>query len=64
MAPRDWNYQPVHVFDIEGQDWRSSLDNLLVWLKWLDDGRFEDAVRAINERVFKAGILSWTPANG
>ncbi|MEY4979538.1 MAG: hypothetical protein RLZZ352_1808 [Pseudomonadota bacterium] len=55
VAPRDWNYQPVHVFDIEGQDWRSSLDNLLVWLKWLDDGRFEDAVQAINERVFKAG---------
>lgn len=55
VAPRDWNYQPVHVFDIEGQDWRSSLDNLLVWLKWLDDGRFEDAVKAINERVFKLG---------
>nr|WP_319564160.1 AAA family ATPase [uncultured Rhodoferax sp.] len=55
VAPRDWNYQPVHVFDIEGQDWRSSLDNLLVWLKWLDDGRFEDAVQAINERVFKVG---------
>lgn len=55
VAPRDWNYQPVHVFDIEGQDWRSSLDNLLVWLKWLDDGRFEAAVQAINERVFKVG---------
>jgi predicted ATPase len=55
VAPRDWNYQPVHLFDIEGQDWRSSLDNLLVWLKWLDDGRFEDAVTAINERVFKVG---------
>lgn len=55
VAPRDWNYQPVHIFDIEGQDWRSSLDNLLVWLKWLDDGRFEDAVTAINERVFKVG---------
>jgi len=55
VAPRDWNYQPVHVFGIEGQDWRSSLDNLLVWLKWLDDGRFEDAVKAINECVFKVG---------
>ncbi|WP_293998323.1 AAA family ATPase [Sphaerotilus sp.] len=55
VEPRDWNYQPVHMFDIEGQDWRSSLDNLLVWLKWLDDGRFEDAVQAINERVFKVG---------
>lgn len=55
VAPRDWAYQPVHVFDIEGQDWRSSLDNLLVWLKWLDDQRFEAAVQAINERVFKVG---------
>lgn len=55
VEPRDWNYQPVHTFDIEGQDWRNSLDNLLVWLKWLDDGRFDDAVNAINERVFKVG---------
>lgn len=52
VAPRDWNYQPVHVFNVEGRDWRDSLDNLLVWLKWLDDGRFEKAVDAINDRVF------------
>lgn len=55
VAPRDWNYQPVHVFDVEGREWRDSLDNLLVWLKWLDDGRFEAAVEAINTRVFKIG---------
>lgn len=55
VAPRDWNYQPVHVFDVEGREWRDSLDNLLVWLKWLDDGRFEAAVEAINSRVFKVG---------
>jgi predicted ATPase len=55
VAPRDWNYRPVHVFDVEGREWRDSLDNLLVWLKWMDDGRFEDAVAAINERVFKVG---------
>lgn len=55
IAPRDWNYQPVHIFDVEGRDWRDSLDNLLVWLKWLDDGRFEAAVKAINDRVFKVG---------
>lgn len=53
VAPLDWNYRPVHVFDVEGRDWRDSLDNLLVWLKWLDDGRFEKAVDTINERVFK-----------
>jgi len=53
IAPRDWNYQPVYIFDVEGRDWHDSLDNLLVWLKWLDDGRFEAAVNAINDRVFK-----------
>ena len=55
VAPRDWNYRPVHVFDIEGRDWRDSLDNLLVWLKWLDDGRFEKAVEIVNTRVFGEG---------
>jgi len=55
VAPRDWNYRPVHIFDVEGREWRDSLDNLLVWLKWMDDGRFEKAVAAINERVFKVG---------
>ncbi len=55
VAPRDWNYRPVHIFDVEGRDWRDSLDNLLVWLKWLDDGRYEAAVEAINKRVFFVG---------
>ena len=54
IAPRDWNYSPVHVFDVEGRDWRNSLDNLLVWLKWLDDGRFEKALDLVNRRVFSA----------
>ncbi|MDP1651900.1 MAG: AAA family ATPase [Rhodocyclaceae bacterium] len=57
VAPRDWNYRPVHIFDVEGREWRDSLDNLLVWLKWMDDGRFEAAVTAINERVFKVGDM-------
>lgn len=51
-APRDWNYRPVHIFRHEGNEWRESLDNLLVWLKWLDDGRFEAALESVNERVF------------
>jgi len=55
VAPRDWNYRPVHIFDVEGREWQDSLDNLLVWLKWMDDGRFESAVLAVNERVFKVG---------
>lgn len=62
VAPRDWNYKPVHVFDVEGRDWRDSLDNLLVWLKWLDDGRFEKAVDTINERVFN--VSDERPSSG
>ena len=52
IEPEDWGYAPVHRFDNEGGCWRTSLDNLLVWLKWLDDGRFEHARQIINDRVF------------
>lgn len=52
VAPRDWNYRPVHAFRTEGGHWRDSLDNLLVWLKWLDDGRYDRAIKLVNERVF------------
>ncbi|GHU26933.1 hypothetical protein AGMMS50256_05440 [Betaproteobacteria bacterium] len=52
-APHDWNYRPLHTFRTEGSLWRNSLDNLLVWLKWLDDGRFERALELVNQRVFK-----------
>lgn len=52
IEPDDWGYAPVHRFDKEGGRWRASLDNLLVWMKWLDDGRFERARDLINERVF------------
>jgi predicted ATPase len=52
--PLEWGYRPVHRFAQEGGNWTESLDNLLVWMKWLDDGRFERAVELINSRVFKA----------
>jgi hypothetical protein len=47
--PATWGYRPVHRFDQESHGWRDSLDNLLVWLKWLDDGRYEQAIEAINK---------------
>nr|VFJ61766.1 MAG: AAA domain-containing protein, putative AbiEii toxin, Type IV TA system [Candidatus Kentron sp. DK] len=50
--PESWGYRPVHRFGKEGESWGASLDNLLVWLKWLDDERFDRAVKTINERVF------------
>lgn len=52
VEPDEWGYAPVHRFDKEGGRWRTSLDNLLVWLKWLDDGRFEKAQKIITDRVF------------
>jgi ABC-type lipoprotein export system ATPase subunit len=51
--PKWWTYSPVHDITVDGGTWHNSLDNLLVWLKWLDDGRFERAQTLINERVFK-----------
>lgn len=50
--PLEWNYAPSYSFGSESGDWRDSLDNLLVWLKWLDDGRFDRAVKLVNDRVF------------
>jgi len=52
VPPVEWNYAPAYSFGTESGDWRDSLDNLLVWLKWLDDGRFDRALKLVNERVF------------
>lgn len=51
-TPKGWGYYPVHNFAIEGRTWNESLDNLLIWLKWLDDGRFDKAINIVNQRVF------------
>ncbi|HRI72648.1 MAG TPA: AAA family ATPase [Polyangium sp.] len=51
--PMNWDYQPARRFDQDTAQWSSSLDNLLVWLKWLDEARFEAACQTINETVFK-----------
>jgi ABC-type lipoprotein export system ATPase subunit len=52
IEPENWGYHPVHDITKEGGTWKRSLDNLLVWLKWLDDGRFERAVELVNQRIF------------
>lgn len=51
-TPNHWNYQPLHAFESHSAHWKSSLDNLLVWLKWLDNGSFETAQKLINEQLF------------
>jgi predicted ATPase len=43
----------LHIFRNEGKEWQESLDNLLVWLAWLDDGRYEGALELINTYVFR-----------
>lgn len=50
--PSHWNYRPLHAFDAHSTLWRDSLDNLAVWLKWLDNGSFEAAQRLIDQEVF------------
>ncbi len=50
--PQYWGYSPVHSFAAHNETWNYSLDNLLVWLKWLEDGRFEKARDYINQHVF------------
>jgi ABC-type lipoprotein export system ATPase subunit len=52
IEPEKWGYYPVHDITREDGTWTRSLDNLLVWLKWLDDGRFERAIKLVNDRVF------------
>jgi len=50
--PDHWRYQPLHAFEAHSAYWKNSLDNLLVWLKWLDNGSFEKARELINEQLF------------
>ena len=51
--PDHWGYQTAQEFDAHDTSWSSSLDNILVWMKWIDDGRLEKALEIINKRVFK-----------
>jgi hypothetical protein len=51
--PDYWGYSPVRKFSSHSTSWENSLDNVLVWMKWLDDGRLEKAVDIINKRVFQ-----------
>jgi len=51
--PEHWGYSSALEFAAHGTQWTASLDNLLVWLAWLNNGSFEAAVETINETVFK-----------
>lgn len=50
--PHNWGYQPAQTFQSDGPEWRDSIDNLLVWLDWLGDGRLEDLLEYVNPQLF------------
>lgn len=52
--PESFGYQPAQSFSTDGPDWPSTMDNLLVWLDWLNDGRLEELLTFVNDRVFRA----------
>lgn len=50
--PHNWGYQPAQTFQSDGPEWRDSIDNLLVWLDWLGDGRLDDLLAYVNPLLF------------
>ncbi|KQM32522.1 hypothetical protein ASF03_13775 [Rhizobium sp. Leaf68] len=50
--PAKWGYQPAQMFSSDGPDWDDSIDNLLIWLEWVEDGRIEDLLTFLNEQLF------------
>ncbi len=61
QRPTAWGYQPAQRFETDGPEWDTSVDNLLIWLEWLNDGRINSLLAYLNENVFaenKKTILS------
>ncbi|MES0050612.1 AAA family ATPase [Mesorhizobium sp. M0053] len=52
-TPNGWGYQPAQMFDSDGPEWGSSVDNLLVWLEWLDDDRIEELLTFVSDILFR-----------
>ena len=50
--PNGFVYQPAHCFASDGPEWGTTIDNLLVWLAWLDDGRLNQLLDFVNARLF------------
>jgi len=50
--PQNFGYQPAQKFGSDGPDWDGSIDNLLVWLEWLDDDRITDLIDFLNGNLF------------
>lgn len=52
MPPEAWGYQPSYRFEMDGPQWENSVDNLLIWLEWLNDGRLPELLAYLNENIF------------
>lgn len=53
QRPASWGYQPAQCFCTDGPAWDASIDNLLVWLDWVNDTRLEGLLDYINPLVFQ-----------
>lgn len=51
--PKGLGYQAAHRFDIDGDSWEASIDNLFVWFAWLGDGREELCRDLVNNLIFR-----------
>ncbi len=51
VRPPDFGFKPLQVFDYDGVDWQASLSNVLLWLYWLDDGRYEELQDLVEKSV-------------
>lgn len=61
--PPEWLYRPIHRFGLGGDLWQQSIDNLLVWLTWLEDERYEETQKLINRLVFSGTEKSLASIN-
>jgi AAA domain, putative AbiEii toxin, Type IV TA system len=50
--PHGWGYQPAQTFRADGPEWQDSIDNLLVWLDWLDESRLQQVLEFVNPKLF------------
>lgn len=55
VRPTNFAYQPAQRFGSDGPEWDGSIDNLLVWLEWLGDGRTRQLLDFLNRNVFTDG---------
>ena len=58
VRPSSWGYQPGFRFEVDGSTWDNSIDNLLVWLAWIQDERIHSLQEFVDKYVFMDGDKS------